>query len=73
MDKMALGMEVGLGPSDIVLHWDPAPPQKGAQPQIFGPCLLWSIGFMYQHTTWYGGKPQPRRHCVRWGSSSPPL
>jgi len=37
--KMTLGTEVGLGPGDIVLHWDPAPP-KGAQPPIFGPCLL---------------------------------
>jgi len=31
--KMKLGVEVGLGPSDIVLDGDPAlPPQKGAQP-----------------------------------------
>jgi len=22
-------------------------------------------------TTWYGGKPRPRPHCVRWGHSSP--
>jgi len=21
-------------------------------------------------TTWYGGRPQPRGHCVRWGSIS---
>jgi len=26
--KMPLAMEVGLGPGDIVLHGDPAPPQK---------------------------------------------
>jgi len=26
---------------------------------------------MYQETTWYAGRPQPRRHCVRWGRSSP--
>jgi len=40
--KISLGREVGLGPSDIVLHGDPAPPpQKGVQPPIFGPCLLW--------------------------------
>jgi len=36
---MPLYTEVGLGPGDIVLHGDPAPP-KGAQPPIFGPCLL---------------------------------
>jgi len=29
--KMPLGMEVGPGPGDIVLHGDPAPPRKGAQ------------------------------------------
>ena len=22
-------------------------------------------------TTWYVGRPQQRRHCVRWGPSSP--
>jgi len=22
---------------------------------------------------WYGGTHRPRRHCVRWGPSSPPL
>jgi len=27
---------------------------------------------MDQYATWYGGRPQPRRHCVRWGPSSPP-
>ena len=33
---MALGMEVGLGPGDIVLDGDPAPsPKKGAQPPDF--------------------------------------
>jgi len=32
---MPLGMGLGLGPDDIVLDGDPAPP-----PQIFGPCLL---------------------------------
>jgi len=37
---MPLDTEVGLGPGDIVLDGDPAPP-KGAQPPIFGACLLW--------------------------------
>jgi len=38
---MPLGMEVGLGPGDILLDGDPAPPWKGAQhPPLFGPCLL---------------------------------
>jgi len=32
---MALGTEVDLGPDDIVLDGDPAPPK------LFGPFLLW--------------------------------
>jgi len=34
---MPLGMEVGLGSGKFVLHGDPAPPKKLAQPPIFGP------------------------------------
>jgi len=41
---MPLGTEVGLSPGDIVLDGDPALPLKGAQPPIFGPCLLWPNG-----------------------------
>jgi len=26
---------------------------------------------MDQDAAWYGGSPQPRPHCVRWGLSSP--
>ena len=38
---MALGMEVGLGPSHIVLDGAPSPlPQKGADPRIFGPFFV---------------------------------
>jgi len=55
--KMPLGTEVGLGPGDIVLDGDPGPPKKGAQPPLFGPCLLWQNGWMYQDATWYGGRP----------------
>jgi len=33
--KMPLGTEVGLGPGDIVLDGDPAPPKKGAQQPHF--------------------------------------
>jgi len=42
-------------------------PLKGEQPPIFGPCLLWPNDWMDQDATWYGGRPRPRRHCVRWG------
>jgi len=34
--------------------------------------LLWPNGWMYQDDTWYGGRPQPRRLCVRWGPSPYP-
>ena len=32
--------------------------------------ILWPNGLMNQDATWYGGRPRPRRHCVRWGPSS---
>ena len=69
---MTVDREIGLGQNYIVLHGDPAPPlQKRAQPPIFCPCLLWSNDCMHQDTTGYGGRPQPRRHCVTGGPSSP--
>jgi len=73
--KMLLGTELGLGADDIVLDGTQLPPlpKRGTASPIFGLCLLWPNGCMYQDTTWYGGRPQPRRYCVRWGHSSPPL
>ena len=62
---MPLDREVDIGPGDIVLHGDPAP-RKGAQPPIFGPCLLWPNLWMDEDTIWYRGRP-----CVKWGFSSP--
>jgi len=60
--------------------WRPSSPQKknGTAPThaIFGPCLLWSNGWMDEDATWYGSRPQPRArpHCVRQGPSfSPPV
>jgi len=61
--KMALGMEVGVGPDHIVLDGDPAPlRKKGTEPPIFGPSLFWPNGCMHlkmpvgMHN---GGRPQP--------------
>jgi len=49
------------------------PPQKGeSPPPIFGPSLLWQNGWMHQDSTLYGGRPQPRRLCVRWEPSHLP-
>ena len=68
---MPLGMNVGLSQGDFVLDGDPAPTPEGAEPNpIFGLCLLWPNGCMDQDATWYGGKPRPRRRCVKWGRSS---
>ena len=62
--KMSLGMELGLGPGDIVLDGDPATlPKMGADPQILGACLLWPNGWMDEVGTWHRGRPQPRRPC----------
>jgi len=53
---MSLGREVDLGPGDIVLDGDPAPPPKmgggtAAPPPIFGSCLFWPY-WMDQDATW---------------------
>ena len=44
--KVPIGTWVGVGLGDIVLHGDSAlpPTPEGAQPSIFGPCLLWPNG-----------------------------
>jgi len=53
-------MKVGLSPGDFLLDGDPAPfIKKGAEPTIFGPCVLWSNGCIDQDATWYGGRPRP--------------
>ena len=53
-----LGMQLGLGPGDCV-SWElrSPSPKRGQSPQIFGPYLLWSNGWMHQDATWYGGRP----------------
>jgi len=38
--KMALGIEVDLGPVHVVLDGDSSPRQKRGQPPIIGPSLL---------------------------------
>ena len=71
--QMPLGMELGLGPGDFVLHGDAAPPSPNEMrsPPIFDPCPLLPYGWMNYDATWYGGRPRPRRLCVTWGPGSP--
>ena len=66
-------MGVGLGPGDFVFDGDPAPcPRRGrSHLPNFGPFLLSPNGWLRQDATWYGGRLQPMRLCVRWGPSSP--
>jgi len=59
-------MEVRVGPDHIVLDGNPAPHKRHSSPINFDRCLLWPNGSMDQNVTWYGGRPQRRRHCVRW-------
>jgi len=60
-------------PMLLYVKWRSSPPpQQGAELPIFGSRLLWPNGCMDQDTTWYGGRPRPTQHCVRWGPSSPP-
>ena len=71
--KMPLGMDVGLSPGNFVLDGDPVPlPKKGAEPPIFGACLLWPNDWMDQDDTWHGSRPQPRWLCFRRGHSPLP-
>jgi len=69
---IALGIEVGLCPAYIVLDWDPAPlSKKGTEPSPnFRPISIVAkrLDASRCHSV-YGGRPQPRRVCVRWGPS----
>jgi len=69
--KMKLGTQVGLGPGHIhiVLHGDPPPlPERSTAPNFrpISGAAKWLHGSS-QDATWYGGRPRPRRLCVRWG------
>jgi len=39
-DEDAIGTEVSLGPGDVVLDGDPAPPKRGTAPTIFRPMSI---------------------------------
>jgi len=66
---MPLGREVGFGSGDIVFDGTQSP--KSTAPN-FRPMSNVANGLVHKYPTWYGGRPRPRRHCVRWGPSSRP-
>ena len=68
--KMPLGMAIDLGPGDIVLGGDPAPPNKGAHHPPILAHVLSPNGCMDQDAAWYGRRSRPRPHCVVWEPSS---
>jgi len=50
----------------------PAPSSKkgaDAEPHNFRSIFIVPSLWMHQDATWYGGRPQPRRLCVKWGPS----
>ena len=70
--KMPLGREVALGPSDIVLDGDPAPPpQKGTEPPNFWPMSI--VAKLLDGSRWHLAcrYASARPHCARWELSSP--
>jgi len=71
--NMPLGREVGLGPGDIVLNDDPAqlPPKGCTALPTFRPVSIVAKRLMDEVATWYGGRPQPRPHCLM-GTQLPP-
>jgi len=70
--KMKLGMEVGLGPVQIVLDGDPAPPtQRGTAPHFSAHvCCGKTAGWITMQLGTEVGL-DPRRRFVGWGPNSP--
>jgi len=56
-------------PGDFVRPSLPSQQRGQSTLPIFGPFLLCLNGWMHQDATRHGGRPQPRRVCVRWGPS----
>ena len=63
---------IRLGPGHTVLDGDPAPPKRGTAPN-FPPMSVVTkrLGGLRCHLVWRY-RSRPRRHYVRWGSSSLP-
>ena len=73
--KTPLGTEVGLGPRQALCYMGThlPHPKKGAgwtAAPNFRPMSIVAKRLEGSRSTWYGGRPRPRRHYVRWGLSS---
>ena len=70
---MPLGTKVGLSLRDIVFDVNPAIPQKKgtSAPPNFGPCLLWSNGWMDEDAAWFGSIDLDPGHIVLDGVPAP--
>jgi len=69
--RIPLGTELGLSAGDIVLDGTQLPPKRGTGPN-FRPTSVVAKRLAELNATCYGGRPRPRRLCVRWGPSSHP-
>jgi len=70
---MPLGTEVGLGPSDIALDEDPAPPpQKGGGAPLLNFWPMSIVAKRLDGSRWDRGGPWSRPHCASWGPSYSP-
>jgi len=69
--KMPLGRKVGLSPGDIVLDGDPAPPPQRGKASNFRPMSIVTKRLDGSRCHLVRSRPRPRRHCVKWGPSSP--
>ena len=69
--KMKLGVQVGLALGHIVSDGHPASlPKRGTAPNI-RPIFVVATWLDGSTCHLVGGSPRPKRHCVRWGPSSP--
>jgi len=67
-------MEVGIGPGDIVLDGDPAPPPQRGTALNFRPMSVmtkWLVASSCHLVRRYRPRPPPRRHVVLDGTHPP--
>ena len=70
--KMKLGTDIGLGRSHTVLDGDPDPSQKWANSSpTLGPMYCGQTAGWIKTPLGMEVGLWPRRHCVKWGPSSP--